>query len=77
MAAHEITTRTVPAQPSRRLHKGDTIITMQEMVEALLWDFAKRAQQDEDRAYQQYRRFTEASENVSDERLDLLLRRIQ
>jgi hypothetical protein len=64
MAAHEITTRTVPAQPSRRLHKGDTIITMQEMVEALLWDFAKRAQQDEDRAYQNYRKFIDSSEQV-------------
>jgi hypothetical protein len=70
-------TRIPPAQPFPRIDKGNAIITMQEMVEALLWDFAKRAQQDEERAYQQSRQFIEASEKVSDERLDLLLRRIQ
>lgn len=64
MAAHETTTRIVPAQPSTRLHKGDAVITLQEMVECLLWDFAKRAQQDEDRAYQNYRKFIDSSECV-------------
>ena len=33
MAAHESTTRTVPAQPSPRLHKGDLAISLQEMLE--------------------------------------------
>ncbi len=33
MATHEITTRTVPAQPSTRLHKGDAILSLMEMVE--------------------------------------------
>jgi hypothetical protein len=33
MAAHESTTRTVPAQPSPRLHKGDAVISLQEMLE--------------------------------------------
>ena len=36
MAAHEITTRTVPTQPSRRLHKGDTVISLSEMVEQFM-----------------------------------------
>jgi hypothetical protein len=64
MAAQEFTVRTVPAQPSRRLHKGDAVITLQEMVEALLWDFAKRAQQDEDDAYQNHRKFIDSSEQI-------------
>jgi hypothetical protein len=57
-------TRIPSAQPFPRLHKGDTVITLQEMVEALLWDFALRAQQDEDRAYQNYRKFIDSSEQV-------------
>lgn len=48
-----------------------------EKAELLLWDFAKRAQQDEERAYRQAIRFMEASEKVSDERLEILLSRIQ
>ncbi len=76
MAAKDFT-RIPPAQPFPRVLQGDAVITQQEMVEALLWDFAKRAQQDEDRAYQNYRKFTQASEQVADEHFDLILRRLQ
>jgi len=64
MAADDFT-RIPPAQPFPRVLKGDAVITQQEMIEALLWDFAKRAQQDEDRAYQNYRKFIDSSERVS------------
>jgi hypothetical protein len=57
-------TRIPPAQPFPRIRKGDAVITLQEMVEALLWDFAEPAQQDEDRAYQNYRKFIDSSEQV-------------
>ena len=52
-------------------------MTVHEQAEMLLWDFAKRAQQDEERAYRQAIRFIEASEKVSNERLELLLSRVQ
>lgn len=45
-------------------HQGNTITNLQEMVECLLWDFSKRAQQDEERAYQQYCKFVHQSELV-------------
>jgi hypothetical protein len=35
-----------------------------EKVELLLWDFSLRAQEDEDRAYRKYKRFSDASERV-------------
>ena len=64
MTAPEFTVRSVPAQPSTRLHKGDIVISLSEMVECLLWDFSLRAQQDEDDAYQNYKRFIDSSEQV-------------
>lgn len=63
MAAKD-STRIPPAQPFPRFYKGDAVLTLQEMVEALLWDFAKRAEQDEDHAYQNYRKFIDSSEQV-------------
>lgn len=55
-------TRNSPVRLST--YQGTTITSLQEMVECLLWDFAKRAQQEEDRAYRNYRRFIESSELV-------------
>jgi hypothetical protein len=39
-------------------------VTDQQMAELLLWDFALRAQQDEERAYQKARKFITASERM-------------
>jgi hypothetical protein len=39
-------------------------MTLAEMAEALMWDFALRSQHDEDRAYRNYKRFMDASERV-------------
>ena len=41
-------------------------MTATEMAHELLWDFAKRAQAEEEAAYQRYRAFITASERVLD-----------
>jgi hypothetical protein len=41
-------------------------MTPTQMAEQLLQDFAKRASQDEDRAYRRYREFSNAAENLSE-----------
>jgi hypothetical protein len=55
-------------------------MTAHEMAELLLYDFARRAQQDEDLAYRKYKRFSDASERVELAREEcqiLIQRRIQ
>ena len=71
MAAAKCNDRPLPTQGPEpnpptaiRIYRGDAIVSLAEMVQCLLWDLAKRAQQDEERAYQQYRRFISASEEV-------------